>query len=99
MPTKSAKLFPSMLKINDNMEQDLHLIAEKFGERFSTIAAKILENHNFSTETSAYKKFLTTPTPYSIFLKLSEPIEVFYTISSLKPNKGCGVDNIFAKIC
>ena len=79
------------------IEQDLQLVAEKFGEHFSSIASKTLENYNFSTNTNAHKEFLTTPTPNSIFLKPTEPIEVFNTISSLKLNKSCGADNIPAK--
>ena len=97
LPNKSTKHLPTMLKINNNIEQDLQLVAEKFGEHFSTIASKTLENYNFPTNTNAYKEFLTTPTPNSIFLKPTEPIEVINTISSLKPNRSCGADNIPAK--
>ena len=71
------------------------LIAKHFGDYFSTVATKVVENLNILPDSSSFNEFLHDRAVDLIFLQLTVPTEVFILINNALVNKKLVIQTIF----
>ena len=70
MPKKTAKQRIQMIEASDGtVVHDPKVIAKHFGDYFSTVASKVVENLNILPDSSSFNKFLHDRVVDLIFLQ------------------------------
>ena len=92
---KSATSTVSKLSFGDDIVKDPAMIPECFNKYFVEIGQSIANNVT-TNPNSDFKSYLTNSVSQSIYLELTQPVEIFNIINSLHPYKACGYDDISA---
>ena len=90
---KSASSAPNIINIDGKCFTNPSEIAEKFNHHFANVGKSLVAKQN-NVDDEKYLSYLKSPSPSSIYLKLTDPYEIKCAINKLSLSKASGYDDI-----